>query len=174
MELSDWLTRNEGLAGLVLTDVVRSTSLLFETHTVRYARILREHRARASELVERFDGRLIDQSGDGHLVAFPDATRAFLFARELFADSGHERLHIRVGVHFGRVRAEGDALVGRTLHVCARVMQRAEEPELWVSDEARRAIEAGSAEVAAGITWMESDDSALKGIPEPHRLWRAG
>ena len=173
MSLTEWLAGQDADVGLVFTDVVQSTSLLFETRTVRYAAIIRAHRNRAVELAQTYDGRLVDQSGDATLATFPDASRAYRFANDLFADTGHPSLQVRVGVHVGSVRAEEGRLIGRSVHLCARVMQRGVEAELWVSDEARRAIEADSGALAEKIAWIDSDDSALKGIPGPHRLWRA-
>jgi hypothetical protein len=71
------------------------------------------------------------------------------------------------------VRAEGERLIGRNVHYCARVMQRADDPELWVSDAARRAMEVGAERFASEIVWIANDEMELKGIPGLQRLWRA-
>jgi len=71
------------------------------------------------------------------------------------------------------VRAEGEAIVGRNVHLCARIMQRAAVPELWVSDDAKVALEVESPGLASGISWIARDDCELSGIPGRHSLWRA-
>lgn len=170
--LSHWLSRHGGRAGLVFTDVVDSTLLLFERETVDYRQLLRAHAARARDLAEALDGRLVDEKGDELLAVFPTATDACRFARELSSDTGHPNLGIRVGVHFGTVRAENRILVGRNVHLGARVMQRGKGREIWLSDATRSALERESPELAKSIDWLDCDDCQLKGVPQPQRLWR--
>lgn len=158
MGLESWLARQTGEVGLAFADVVRSTSLLFEQQTVRYADIIRVYRDRALTRARSYGGRIVDETGDQVLAAFPGAVEAFRFGRDLFADTGHRDLRIRVGVHVGSVRAEGSRLIGRSVHYCARVMQRASDPELWVSDVARRAMESEAKQVASEIVWIATDE----------------
>ena len=172
LPLSHWLSQCGGKAGLVFTDVVDSTLLLFERETVDYRQLLRAHASRAADLVGELEGRLVDEKGDELLAVFPSAANAYTFARELFTDTGHPKLGIRAGVHFGAVRAENKILVGRSVHFGARVMQRGEKCEIWVSDAARSALERESPDLAAGIDWLDHDDCDLKGVPEKQRLWR--
>ncbi len=173
MGLADWLARQGDEVGLAFTDVVRSTSLLFEEQTARYSEFIRMHRDRALARARVYGGRIVDETGDQILAVFPDAAGAFHFGCDLFADTGHRDLKIRVGVHVGSVRAEGKRLIGRNVHYCARVMQRGNDPELWVSDAARRAMESGAKRFASEIVWIASDETELKGIPGLQRLWRA-
>lgn len=173
MGLAEWLDRQGDQVGLAFADVVRSTSLLFEQQTVRYADVIRAYRDQALARARSAGGRIVDETGDQVLAVFPGAADAFRFGSDLFADTGHPDLRIRVGVHVGSVRAEADRLIGRNVHYCARVMQRAEDPELWVSDVARRAIESEAKQLASEIAWIASDEIELKGIPGLHRLWRA-
>ena len=78
-----------------------------------------------------------------------------------------------MGIHLGSVRAEGERLIGRNVHYCARVMQRAEDAEFWVSDAARRALESGVKRFRSEMVWIANDEMELKGIPGRHQLWRA-
>lgn len=173
MALAEWLARHRDEVGIAFADVVRSTSLLFEQQTVRYADFIRVYRDLALARARSYGGRVVDETGDQILAVFPEAADAFRFGRELFADTGHPDLRIRVGIHAGSVRAEADRLIGRNVHYCARVMQHAADPELWVSDVARRAMESRAKQLAAEIVWIASEEIELKGIPGQHRLWRA-
>ena len=173
MGLADWLDTQGEEVGLAFADVVRSTSLLFEERTVRYADFIRLYHDRALTRVRVYGGRIVDETGDQILAVFPDAAAAFHFGCDLFADTGHPNLEIRVGVHVGSVRAERERLIGRNVHYCARVMQHARDAEFWVSDAARRAIESGAKRLAPEIVWIANDETELKGIPGLHRLWRA-
>lgn len=174
LPLERWLAERDGEVGLVFGDVVDSTELLFSKETVDYTSMLRAYRARARDLVAKHGGRVVDESGDEVFAAFDGAAQAFAFARSFFDDPGHQKLTVRVGVHVGSVRAEGDALVGRNVHFAARVMQTAAERELWASDAAKRALEREAPDEAAGIAWVTSEERTLRGVPERQRLWRAG
>ena len=171
LPLSDWLARSEGVVGIAFTDLVGSTSLLFSRETLNFTKLLRSHRSRAATLAAELQGRLIDATADGLLAAFPTASGAFDFASGLLEDPGQESLQIRAGVHHGRVRAEGSGLIGRNVHLGARVMQHAGDGELWVSDAARAALEVESPR--GDDAWLESEECELKGVPTPQRLWRA-
>lgn len=173
MRLAEWLDTQGEEVGLAFADVVRSTSLLFEEQTVRYADFIRLYRDRALTRARIHGGRIVDETGDQILAVFPDAGAAFRFGCDLFADTGHPDLKIRVGVHVGSVRAEGERLIGRNVHYCARVMQYARDAELWVSDAARRSMESGAKRSAPEFVWIANDETELKGIPGLHRLWRA-
>jgi class 3 adenylate cyclase len=172
LSLSEWLARCNGMLGLVFTDVVGSTPLLFARKTVAYTRLLRGYRAHARELIESLEGRLIDEPGDELFAAFPSAASAYRFAWEFFHDTGVPDLQIRAGVHYGAVSEERNVLVGRDVHLGARVMQQAEGAELWLSDAAKAALEAESPSSAAQISWIATVELELKGIPHRQRLWR--
>jgi class 3 adenylate cyclase len=171
--LTEWISRHDGRVGLVLADVVESTTLLYSTGTLNFTAMIRSHRRRVTALIREFGGRLIDQPGDETLAVFPKATGAYSFAAELLRDSGHPKIAVRAGIHFGTVSVAGAALVGRNVHLTARVAQQAVDRELWISDAAKVAIEAESPELAAGIPWITSVERDLRGIPEKQTLWRA-
>jgi adenylate cyclase len=171
--LAEWLAGADGSLALVFSDIVGSTNLLYSARTLDYVSMLRAHKRRAAALSEENRGRLIGETGDELLVAFAQAAQAYVFAEALFGDPGHAQLRVRVGVHYGRVRAEGDGLAGRNVHLGARVMQHGAESELWLSDAAKSALEEESPVFAARIAWIAQDECELKGVPGRHRLWRA-
>ena len=171
--LTDWLAGCGEAVALVFTDLVESTLLLYSQKTIDYTRMLRSHRHRAATLIREHGGRLIDGTGDKHFAVFPSASQAYGFASDLFHSPGHERLRIRAGVHYGAVRADGGALVGRTVHLGARVMEHATGRELWLSDTAKQALESESPEIASAIPWLHHEEYKLKGIPDRQLLWRA-
>jgi len=170
--LSEWLEQHGGTVALVFADVVGSTSLLYSRKTLNFTTILRANKSRAAALIRDLGGKLVNETGDEVLAAFPCATPAYTYATELFRDPGHPDLGVRVGMHFGAVSAESEALMGRNVHLGARVMQHALGCELWMSEAAKLALESESPEIASAITWIQVDDAELKGIPEKQRLWR--
>lgn len=170
--LESWLEARRGRVGLVFTDVVDSTQLLFSRKTLDFRALMRRHQRRARALADEHGGRLIEARGDATFAAFPGAGGACAYAIALHADPGGEGLSIRAGVHVGPVRSDGDALVGRHVHLAARVAERGEGREVWMSDEAKRALEAEAPDVARALTPGAPEECTLKGIPTPCRLWR--
>jgi class 3 adenylate cyclase len=171
--LGDWLEHSAGAIGIVFSDIVGSTLLLHRQKTMNYSLILRAHRSRAALLAARFDGRLVDPVGDGLVAAFRGATNAYQFASGLFHDPGDPHISVRAGVHFGPAQTHDEGLIGRHVHLAARVMEHGRDHELWVSDAAKAALEQEWLGFASGITWITSEECELKGIPDRHRLWRA-
>jgi len=171
--LADWLAGADGALGLVFSDIVGSTNLLYAARTLDYVSMLRAHKRRAEELTEANGGRLVGETGDELLAAFAQAAQAYAFAEALFGDPGHAQLRVRVGVHYGTVRAEGVGLAGRNVHLGARVMQHGVASELWLSEAAKAALEDESPALAARIAWIAHDECELKGVPGRQRLWRA-
>lgn len=171
--LDEWLEQSGHQVGIVFTDIVGSTLLVQQEKTKNYGLILRAHNSRALSLAEQCDGRVVVNVGDQLLAAFRSATNAFRFAEALFHDPGDAQLRVRAGVHFGTVRAHETGLVGRDVHIAARVMAHGRDSELWVSDAAKQALERESLPLAAAINWIANEECELKGISDAQRLWRA-
>ena len=170
--LEAWLAARAGCVALVFTDVVDSTALLFSRRTLDYRALMRRHQGRARALAGEHGGRLIEARGDATFAAFPGAGGACAYAIALHGDPGAEGLAIRAGVHLGPVRSDGDALVGRHVHLAARVAERGEGREVWMSDDAKRALEAEAPDVARALTTGAHEDCSFKGVPAPCHLWR--
>ena len=172
--IADWLEYPARAVGIVFTDIVGSTFLLYRERTTNYTVILGAHRARAMELTRRLDGRLAGDLGDGFLALFHTASDACCFAREFLSDSGHPQVRVRVGVHFGTVTVdlEHDSVTGLAVHYSERVMKQGRHQELWVSDVVKQAIDGDAQPDSSGIAWLASKERRLRGFPGRHRLWR--
>ncbi|MDJ0850337.1 MAG: hypothetical protein QNK04_18355 [Myxococcota bacterium] len=172
VSLEDWLQAGGGTATLVLSDVVRSTLLLFDAGSVSYMGIIEAHRNRAVGLLKALEGRVVDMSGDSVFAVFPRAGDAFRYGCALIDDSGDARVKVRVGIHHGLVHARGDGLFGRSVHYLARLARRGGDSELWTSDPARLALETDAPDLARALTLERQNDVALDGIPGRHTLWQ--
>ena len=173
LSVESWLRACDGWVALAFTDIVESTLLLHALETVDFSRLLRAHRRQAAELVSNRNGRILDESGDGLFAAFPNAIRAWSFAHQLLLDPGAPKVRIRAGLHVGPVTALDDGLVGRNVHLAARVMQHAGDQELWLSDAAKKAVEAEADDHLLPISWITSEVCSLRGFKGAHLLWRA-
>ena len=172
--LHTWLSHGDGHAALVFADILGSVLLVHGQGTQIYAHILSAYRSRAQQLVTQWDGRLISKEGDEIFVAFRSAVAAYRYGREMFEDAGHPLVTVRIGIHVGAVTSHDSGLVGRAVPYAQRVMDHAAAHELWLSDDAKRAIERESPQLADEIRWVADERCILKGFPEEQLLWRAG
>ncbi len=171
--LKTWLEKSEGFICLVFTDIVGSTSLLSEVGTILYTDFRKSHQERANQLRMKFGGILVDQTGDSLFLVFRSVMKAYAFAVGLFENPGNENIRIRVGLHFGKVRADRATLVGKAVHYAARVMQQSKNSELWFSNSAKDSLLNESPNIAESIEWKKSEECVFKGFEGRQLLWRA-
>jgi class 3 adenylate cyclase len=171
--LQKWLKKSDGYTCLVFTDIVESTSLLSEVGTVLYTDYRKAHQERANQLRRKFSGILIDQTGDSLFVVFYNVMKAYAFAVGLFGNPGNENIKVRIGIHFGKVTADGRALVGKSVHYAARVLAAGNGAEIWISEAAKVTLEKESPGFAKSIKWIKSKECIFKGFDGKQRLWCA-
>jgi class 3 adenylate cyclase len=75
-------------------------------------------------------------------------------------------LEIRAGVHAGEIELVGDDIQGLAVHIGARIASLAGAREILVSSTVRDLV-AGS-----GITFVDRGEHALKGVPDPWRIYQ--
>jgi class 3 adenylate cyclase len=153
------------LATVLFTDIVGSTDHAAELGDRRWRELLDAHGAAVRRELERFSGREVDSAGDGVFAVFDGPARAIRCAaaiREGVRDLG---LELRAGVHTGEVELAGSAVRGIAVHTGSRVAELAAPGEVLVSSTVRDLV-AGS-----GLAFEDRGEHALKGIPEPKRLF---
>jgi len=97
-----------------------------EVATVRTIESLREV---FRDLVERFDGRVVDTPGDNILAEFSSAVDAVQCAMDIqkriaeFNDtlSPDRRMMFRIGINIGDIIVEGDCIYGEGVNIAARI-----------------------------------------------------
>jgi class 3 adenylate cyclase len=156
---------------LVFSDVVGSTTLLFDIGDDVYDVVLRHHFERARELVSQYGGLEIDTAGDGLFCAFRTVPDAVAYALALWAQPGDPRITVRAGIHYGPTKFRGTSFCGRTVHFASRVMSQAVGSEVWLSDEAKEHLD--SSKLPGGPPQLEEFPACtLKNVPGTWRLWR--
>lgn len=171
-EIEEFLTGTRGhadhtraLATVLLTDIVSSTERLAEVGERRWRDQLDSHDAAVRRQVERFGGRLVKSTGDGVLATFDGPARGVRCALAIREATAQVGLEVRAGLHTGEVELRGEDIAGMAVHIAARVAALAAAGEVLVS---RTVVDltAGS-----GIAYSDRGDHALKGVPDPWRLF---
>ncbi len=128
---------------VLFTDVVGSTTF-FKTHgDIRGREMLRTHHRMAMSIIETYGGRLIKEVGDSVLVYFPetvDALNASIKIQQKFflhnmESIEEDRIHVRVGLHHGRVIVEDTDIYGDVVNVAAKLTNLAGSDQIFVSQE---------------------------------------
>jgi class 3 adenylate cyclase len=153
------------LATVLFTDIVGSTERAAELGDRDWADLLRTHHATVRQELARFSGRELDTAGDGFLASFDGPARAIRCGLAAVGSLGAAGIPIRAGVHTGECEVVDGKLGGIAVHIGARVAGAAGPGEVLVSGTVRDLV-AGS-----GIDFEDRGVVALKGVPEPRRLF---
>lgn len=165
-ELARWLTGTEAgaderaLATVLFTDVVGSTAQVASAGDRQWRQVLDGLDAMVAAQVGRNGGRLVKQTGDGHLAEFAAPSDAVRCARRIAQTAEELGVRLRVGVHTGEVerRAGGD-LGGLTVHIASRIAGKAEPGEALVSRTVADLV------AGAGFVLVDRGDHELRGVP---------
>lgn len=153
------------LATVVFTDIVGSTQRAAEMGDAKWRLLLDDHDEMVRRQLDRFQGRLVNTTGDGVLATFDGPTRGIHAGVAIRDGAAALGLELRVGVHTGECEERGDDLGGIAVHIGARVAAVAEPGEVLVSNTVKDLV-AGS-----GFSFSDRGSHDLKGVPGPWRLW---
>ena len=121
-----------------------------------------------ADQVELAGGRIVKQTGDGHLILFHDPGPALRAALTLVRSAGGLDVALHVGVHIGEVelRQNGD-ISGINVNLAARIAAQANGAEVLVSRTVRDVL-AGS-----DLQFADRGEHQLKGIDGVSQLFAA-
>jgi class 3 adenylate cyclase len=170
--LVDWVGKQAATLAVLFTDIVDSTKLLYDMGDEEWKRVLDAHFDRARNLAVTNNGHEVKTTGDGMLIVFKAAPDALQFALAFREHTGDRRLHVRTGAHFGEVSVEPQDVIGKTVHIAARVMGASGPQEICVTDEAKHQIDAEGRPAHRELPWVHESAMTLKGIPDKFALWK--
>jgi class 3 adenylate cyclase len=155
------------LATVLFTDIVNSTDLAASRGDRRWKAVLETHDEITRDQVARFQGRLIESTGDGVLATFDRPGRAIRAARAIQESIHALGIDIRAGLHAGEIelREGGHRVGGIAVHTAARVTAIAAPGEILVSSTVKDLM-AGS-----GVEFRDRGLHDLKGVPGAWQLF---
>lgn len=148
------------LTAVVFTDIVESTT----TASDRGDALWRDTLASLDQMVMRVAGehrgRVVKQTGDGHLLEFARPGDAIGAGCRLTDEVRMLGVELRTGIHFGEVerREDGD-LGGIAVHLAARIAAEAGVREIIVSRTVSELT------IGDGRSYTSRGTASLKGIP---------
>ena len=96
------LAHENKLLTLLFTDVVGSTKHAAQVGDARWARMVEDLDAYVAQRVEVHEGRVVKQTGDGHLIAFELPRAALRTACEIARGPHVLGVEVRCGLHMAR------------------------------------------------------------------------
>jgi class 3 adenylate cyclase len=173
-EVETWMTGklrggavDEIFATVLFTDIVSSTERASAIGDRQWAQLLEAHDGIVAGVVAAHRGDIIKSTGDGFLCLFDRPSLAVVAACDIRAEVARLGLQIRAGVHAGEVTVRGADVLGLTVHVGARLAERAAANEILVSPIVR-ALTDGS-----GLAFAPRGRHELKGCVEELELFSA-
>ncbi len=166
----------ENMVALVFTDLVNSTAIknhlagssIHERNEAYRDSILLPHRQRVTASLSQYEGRVVEEIGDGFFLVFPNAILAAQWA--VATQNTHitepiptplGNLCVRIGMHIGSPLVNGDQFIGQEVDYAARVAALAAGEQILLSENAAAFVR--SAEIR-GITLYSRGEMYLKGI----------
>ena len=152
------------LRTILFTDIVGSTERAAAIGDERWHALLERHDEVTRDTVEQFGGRVVKNTGDGHLATLDGPAQGIRCAGALRSAVEPLGIELRLGVHTGECELLGDDIGGIGVHIAARVMAEAAPGEVMVSSTVRDLV------TGSGIAFEDRGTHALKGVPGEWQL----
>ena len=172
--MADLTDLPEGPVTVMFTDIESSTALRTSLGDAAADTLFRLHDELLRHQIGEHRGHDLQAAlGDGFLAVFVSTRRAIACAvaiQRALDEFNRTRvgppLKVRVGLNTGEVAWQGDNVSGEAVHAAARVCAAAAGGEVLVSDITRQL-----AGTVADVGFVDRGEFALKGFPQPWRLW---
>lgn len=153
---------------VVFTDLANYTAKVSRMDREGLRKILADHEALVSPIVQRYGGRIVKNLGDSFMCLFESATdalRAALDIQEVTLAEG--QIAIRLGMTTGDVEEiDGDAF-GEAANLAARILSKTPASEIWFGLGTHVCMN------AAEIPWESVGRFRLKGLPGEQEVFRS-
>jgi class 3 adenylate cyclase len=154
------------LSTILFTDIVGSTEKLIAAGDRQWTDLLEAHNTVVRRELAAYRGRELNTTGDGFIAVFDGPARALRCAFAVREAVRRVGIEIRSGIHTGECEMRRDSISGVSVHIAARIAALASPSNVVVSRTVKD-LAGGS-----GISFDDLGDHALKGVPEPWRLYQ--
>jgi len=159
----------------ILSADVKGYSRLMGEDEVTTLKTLSAYRDVMRNLVQHFNGRVVDISGDSLLAEFGSVVDAIQGAVEIQKElktrngelSENRRMEFRIGINLGDVIQEGDNIYGDGVNIAARVQSLAEGGGICISGTTFDQVEK-----KLGLGFEYLGEQTVKNIARPVRVYR--
>jgi class 3 adenylate cyclase len=154
------------LSTILFTDIVGSTEKVIAAGDRQWTDLLEAHNTAVRRELAAYRGREVSTTGDGFIAVFDGPARAVRCAFAAKEAVRRVGIEIRSGIHTGECEMRHDSISGLSVHIAARIAALASASNVVVSRTVKDLV-GGS-----GISFDDLGDHALKGVPDPWRLYQ--
>ena len=152
-------------AAIMFTDIVGYTSLMGSDED-RAFEVLSQNREIHQQLVDKYNGTLIKEMGDGMLISFALASEAVRCAIELQKACKSQEIPLKIGIHEGEMIFEENDVLGDGVNIASRIQDGAEEGCIVISGSVYRDIK-NKADIQAELIGEKS----FKNVDESIKIY---
>ena len=127
------------LAAIMFTDIAGYTEQMSADENKAYAQI-KKKREILLPLVEKYEGKLIKEIGDGTLTRYFNVNNAVECA-SIFQAKTYSDLNVRAGIHTGKVIIDNEDVFGDVVNVASRIESIAVPGSVFISKETIEKLE---------------------------------
>lgn len=156
-------TQVRQLAGIVFTDIVGFTEMMGEDEN-RTRAILARQREILFPVIQRCQGKVLKEMGDGFLIVFGSVINAVRCSVEI--QNAEKNFQLRIGIHIGDVIIENDDVFGSGVNIASRVEGLASPGSICITADVWRQIDNQT-----DLHVRSLGIKRLKGVREPIEIY---
>ena len=153
-------------AVVLFSDIVGSTSASLASGDSEWHRRLDTHDRISRRVIERNDGAIIKNTGDGILATFNTPSQAVDAMIQLRDELTESQILVRAGIHAGEVEVRGDDIAGAVVNLAARVEQAAADGDIYTSATIKDML------LGSSHSFEDAGSHKLKGFDGDWALYR--
>ena len=154
------------LAAIMFTDIVGYTALMGKDED-RAFETLRINKKIHTELIEKHNGTLIKEMGDGTLVSFHSSLNAVRCAIEIQLECKKKEIPLKIGIHEGDMVFAGDDVLGDGVNIASRLESVTETGNITISEAIYQNVKNKT-----GIYTAFLEEKILKNVEEPLKIYQ--
>ncbi|MEK9672468.1 MAG: adenylate/guanylate cyclase domain-containing protein [Rhodospirillaceae bacterium] len=158
----------QGVVIVMFTDLVGSTKMTEELGDLGAQQVVRTHNAIVRNALPAYHGREVKHTGDGIMAVYYNAANAVastMVMQQEFAKKNsipsNPPVRVRIGLNAGQAVEEENDYFGTTVQLSARVCDKANADQIFVTQSAR------DLSTGHSIQFKPAGDFAMKGIFQP-------
>jgi len=153
------------LAAIMFTDIVGYTALMGKDEDKAF-QILKINRKIHAQQIEKYNGILVKEMGDGILASFDSAIKAIECAIDIQNEAKWENIALRIGIHEADVVFEGSDVLGDGVNVASRLQELAKAGGINISGAVYKEIKN-----KAGFKTEFIKEKKLKNVDDPVKIY---
>jgi len=154
------------LAAIMFTDIVGYTALMGSDEDKAFDMLKRNHTIHAT-LIEKHNGTLIKEVGDGTLASFSLGSDAVRCAIDIQKEAKSQNIPLKIGIHEGEMVMAGEDVLGDGVNVASRLQEISADGSITISGRVYSDVKN-----KAGIKTKFIGDKRLKNVSDPVKVYK--